>query len=225
MEFLIFTASHKEDVLKNNLMKSKFINDHMDRLMIMRDHANVSQALNFAVDISGITFTSWPEFEPEFFIFVHNDVVLPDSFEDDLQTAILDLGGENWGVLGVAGARWDAILNRKEECGYINDRGREWGQKTGWTHKVQTVDELLLIVRNDQRLRFDETLPQDFYGADLCMQAHELGMSVKVFESFVHHNSTRPVGGRTPSFYESEKRFREKWAHKLPICTTCSTLK
>lgn len=205
IEFI--TASHNNETLNKNLLSSDWVKEY--ELHILTGYTNVAEAYN-AVKVNC-----------PICLYVHNDVYLPKSFETDLITGIneVSLMDENFGVLGVAGVK----LNRgKELHGYILDRGRVWGRPITKPVEVDTLDELLLITKGD--FVFDENLPLDFYGADICMQAKEQGRKNYVINGFCHHNSSRPIGGRTESFYKSQEYFKNKWKKYLPIATTCSML-
>lgn len=209
----IITVSDRPEVFKANLGKSKILQFHP--LSVMDQ------------PIDGIPFNIENDRihndEHQISMFVHDDVFLPDEFELQLVNALYQLP-DNWAVLGVAGASFHN--GRQKFQGHIKDRGSEWLKRFEEPQPCQTVDELLIIINEKHEdLHFDYEFPFDFYGADLCMQAHERGLGVYVIPAFVHHNSSRKVGERTPSFYESEAKFREKWKHRLPIATTCSILK
>lgn len=210
----IVTVSHKESVLKENLLQSEMFRFHV--LHIAHTNSNVPQAINEAS--KGNIGAR---------MFVHNDVFIPKDFELQLVKALYSLPND-WGILGLAGASMVKTHQGSKRLffGHVMDRGNVWGTPFLNPIKVQTVDELLIIVNDAHGTwEFDEQFPFDFYGADICMQAHERGLGVYVIPAFVHHNSSRKVGERTPSFYESEAKFREKWKHRLPIATTCSILK
>lgn len=192
------TASHKEDVLQNNLMKSSCI--HQFPLTIQRGFDNIPDAYN-AADITC-----------QFVCYVHHDVYLPTSFTHQLEN-YLPLVPSDWQVLGVAGVTGSPRKN----IGHILDRGREWGKELHKPVKVDTIDELLLITRGD--IKFDPKFKQDFYGADICM-----GRNAYVIPCFVQHNSGRAIGGRTPEFYEADNLFRIKHADRLPVQTTCGII-
>jgi hypothetical protein len=200
--FEFVTASHKEDVLRNNLMRSEVIQRYP--LTVQRGYTNVAQAYNEASLTAPVV------------IYVHNDVFLPPSFEDDLIKALDNLF--DWSVLGVAGVSGPV----RRIHGYISDRGKVWGSSSGLPHVVDTLDEMLLITHGD--FIFDENLPQDFYGADICMQAKQDGGKCYAINAYCEHNSSRPMGGRTESFYTSQDYFRKKWREFLPVSTTCAQL-
>ena len=201
----IISASHNEETLQNNLLKSA-ITKHCP-VIIQRDYTNVAKAYNEAKSKAAIQ------------VYVHNDVFLPDNFEDSLYAAILNMNiiDPNWGCIGSCGVRVEQGM--KKEYGYILDRGREWGSPNNLPQEVQTLDEVILITKGD--LKFDEQFEQDFYGADLCLNYAAQGRKSYAAKLFLHHNSGRAIGGRTPSFYESEEKFYKKWTTR-PLCTTCS---
>lgn len=180
------TAVYREDIFAANLGASDL------HLKVRRGFTNVAEAYN-AFPSNGIT------------CYLHEDIHVPATFLGDLITAV-DQAPTDWGVLGVAGVR---MGRGKEIHGYILDRGKPWGRPITEAVEVDTLDELLLITRGD--MIFDEQLPLDFYGADICMQARERGQKCYVIPAFCHHNSTRGLGQRTPSFYESQEKFRIKW--------------
>jgi hypothetical protein len=188
-------------VLGKNILQSNWIEEFP--VHIQKYYTNVPKAYN-DVQVNGVV------------MYVHEDVYLPDTFREDLFTA-LKKAPDDWGVLGVAG-----VSNRQIK-GYINDRGRLWGRPINKPVEVDTLDEMLLITRGD--LKFDEQFPLDFYGADICMQARLQGRKCYVINAYCEHNSSRKFGERTPSFYESEKLFREKYINYLPIATTCTLIR
>lgn len=199
-------ASHNEEILTENLLKSPILKHR--KLTVQKDYDNIPKGYNAFKASSPII------------IYCHHDVFLPEKFEDALLASLFKINtiDKNWGVLGVAGVRLESGL--KKEYGYILDRGNSWGHPNGLPAEVQTLDELILITKGD--FKFDENLSQDFYGADICLQARQQGRKCYAIRAYCHHNSSRQVGGRTASFYESEKKFYEKWKNSLPIVTTTS---
>lgn len=190
-------ASHNEDVLWANLLRSPILEKYP--LTVQKNYKNVSRAYNEVCTSAEIV------------VYLHHDVFLPKTFELDLMMALYRI--PDFGVLGVAG-----VTEGRKIHGHIQDRGREWGSSEGLPALVDTLDEMLLITHGN--LTFDENLPQDFFGADLCMTARMKGMPCFAIDAFCFHNSSRIIGGRTPSYYESEKYFKNKWKDYLPIPTT-----
>lgn len=206
LNLCIVTASNNEQVLIDNLLTSPIADKYP--VITRTGFDNVPKAYNTA-QVNGA----------EIVMYVHNDVFIPADFEEYLEVTLQRLP-ENWAVLGVAGVQLS--MGKRTIHGNINDRGREWGAPIHDTKFVDTLDELLLIVNTKHGLKFDERFPLDFYGADICMQAHEQQLPVFVIPGYVHHNSKRPFGNRTPGFYASETVFAVKWLHRLPIATTCA---
>jgi hypothetical protein len=206
------TASHDPKVLRDNLDRSPIFQPSAPQFLGGYFSAigfnNVARAYN----------TFFPKEETQFVVYVHHDVYLPENFYFNLKSSLLKLEKENWGVLGVAGVKFDGKI--RSIHGNIQDRGKRWGCPENLPHEVDTLDELLLVTKGDYI--FDEQFPQDFYGADICMQARERGEKVFAIDAYCEHNSGRAVGGRTPSFFESEAKFKEKWKKYLPIVTTTS---
>lgn len=203
----IVCASHRPEILSRNLLQSEI---DLNGIFIQTGFRNIPKAYNDVIEQHAGNY--------EEIVYVHEDVYITHQASCILKPDVPD----NWAVLGLAGV--DFINGQRSYIGNIRDRGKEWGSHLSEPAKAQTVDELLFIVNHRYDLKFDEQFPLDFYGADICMQAHEKGLGVYVIPGYVHHNSTRAFGARTPSFYESEAKFKKKWAHRLPIATTCSIM-
>jgi len=211
-KYRIVIASHKPEILRQNLYPSKLYKEtDAQDISIMRNYTNIPKAYNAAKRGSKLT------------IFMHHDVYLPDEFSDQVQAAIDEIPND-WGVLGVAGATSSG--KTRHLFGHVLDRGTVWGKPFDKPLMVQTLDELILIVNSElSMIKFDEQFEQDFYGADICTQALELGFRNYVIPAFCHHNSERVVGSKKPpTFYESEKKFKLKWKYRLPLSTTCSIM-
>lgn len=206
----IVCASHRADILDKNLLATPGITDGrtFKRLHIMRGFDNVAKAYNAA------------RTEAAYVMYVHEDVYLPVDFFINLFNAFRSVP-YNFGVLGVAGVQL-AENNQRHFHGYILDRGKPWGSQFDLPHEVDTLDEMLLITKGN--LLFDENLPLDFYGADICTQAKAKGLKNYAINAYCQHNSTREFGGRTESFYTAQEYFKRKWEEFLPIGTTCAVV-
>jgi len=203
---IFITASHKPEILEANLLKSKIFKKY--KLIVQKNYSNVPKAYNEA---EGGDIT----------VYVHHDVFLPDDFEDNLLSSIAEIEkkDKNWGVLGVAGVE---LKERRVIYGNIDDRGVQWGDPKELPHEVDTLDELILIVKN--KFVFDEKLGNHFYGADICLQAKELGMKSYAINAYLHHNSGLLRGERPDDFWEARDYMKEKYKHILPIATTCTII-
>ena len=100
-------------------------------------------------------------------------MIFPEFWLLDLQRALdsLQQTDPEWGVLGCYGVTLD------EGRGYIYSGGLGvMGKPTDRPGPVQTLDEIVLILRKSSGLRFDDRLPHfHFYGADICMTAAARG--------------------------------------------------
>jgi hypothetical protein len=61
-----------------------------------------------------------------------------------------------------------------------------------------------------------------FYGADLCLQAREQGLTAVAVEALCFHNQ-RAVE-LPPGFFPSGRAFAKKWEKRLPVKTTCAVV-
>ena len=212
MQIAIVCASNNDDILKRNLDASPEIHGQkVSRLFYEHGCKNVQAHYN-----AGLREVYGNDKEYAV-VFAHQDVFLPDGFFDALQNQ-LAVVPKNWGVLGVAGR------TPQEYVGHVRDRNNEWGSATGLPREVQTLDELLLILPKDSPLRFDEAIPgAHWYGADICMQAHELALPVLAINAYCYHNSIHSIWP-DHTFYKCAEYMKTKWRHRLPIHSTCTVI-
>jgi len=158
---------------------------------------------------------------------VHQDVFLPEGW-DHLFTQQFREAERRFGPIGVAGVYGvGAVVVPPEpgsplaagRVGWVVDRGRLPRDGPELPARAAILDELLLVVRRDTPLRFDPDLGFHLYGADLCLQAAERGLAVVALGAPCRHNS-RSVG-LPPAFFPSAQAFARKWAHRLPVATSC----
>ena len=121
-------------------------------------------------------------------VFVHPDVYLPAGWVERITTKLSELTAldPTWGVAGIAGRVHGSIDRGETGKGHWADPHghRRFGPLP---HKVDVIDELVMIVR-DGTLAFDKHMPGfHCYGTDLCATAHEAGRSVWVVEAFAWH--------------------------------------
>ena len=122
-----------------------------------------------------------------------------------------------WGVLGSYG---ETLSDNGR--GYVYSSGRGiMGRPFVHPAPVQTLDEIVLILRKSSGLRFDETLPHfHLYGADICLRAAKMGMRSYAIPAFCLHNTHQSLV--LPSeFYECYAHIKQVWKDCLPIQTTC----
>ncbi|MGB6691507.1 MAG: hypothetical protein WBE76_27030 [Terracidiphilus sp.] len=203
------TVNNRE-VFENNFLASPcFRGPHDHQILIQEGFTSATKALNRAIDNS----------LNDLIVFCHQDIILPENWLLQLDRALSYLGAVDpqWGVLGPAGKTQDG---RGWE--YVYSSGRNIvGVPFDQPVPVQTLDEIVLIMRKSSGLRFDDQLPHfHFYGADICLRAASMGMKSYAISAFCVHNTHQPLV-LPREFYECCKHIKRVWKAYLPIQTTC----
>lgn len=207
MNFTLICACNDPRILNENLLASPFA--HHCQVLIQYGYTNVPLAYNEAM----------PAATGDILIFAHQDVYMPDSFEGELRQSLLCLGRTDWGVLGPAGQ------SASGGYGYVLDRGQPWGKHRNLPIEVDTLDELLLIVKRGD-YQFDQAMPNHhLIGADLCMQARARQQSRWAIRAYCSHNSKTSYGPPEPTFWLAADYLMRKWPQFLPIYTTVADLR
>jgi hypothetical protein len=200
-----------DNIASNNILASPLFNLLSEKeILIQKGFKSAASAYNDAIDKA----------KSEIIIFLHQDVVLPERWLDDLTASFkcLERSDPSWGVLGCHG-------ETKEGCGrgylYCTGNGRYILKPFDKPEKIQTLDEIVLIIRKSSDLRFDEALPHfHLYGTDICMTAYAKGMNCYAIPAFCLHNSNE-TAIFPEEFFVSCDYIREKWNKNLPIYTPC----
>ena len=208
----IAVAVNSDDQLRNNLLRSPGLNGR-HQVILKRGFSSAALAYNSAIDEAG----------HDIVIFIHQDMYLPAGWFDDLGRALafLEETDVRWGVLGCFGSRKGV----EGGLGRLYTQGRGWhGRRLGCPEPVETLDEIVLIIRRSSGLRFDPRLPHfHFYGTDLCMAARERGLVNYAFQGAAVHN-TNQLLMLPAEFYVCYAYVRKKWAKHLPIVASCMTV-
>jgi hypothetical protein len=211
MSITFVTAANSEEVLRSNLLVSPALLNRDDlEVLIQRDFPSASKAYNDAIDRAS----------NDLIVFAHQDMIFPQSWLGDLSKAMARLEeiDPHWGVLGCFGETLD---HGGRGFVYSPYQGI-LGQPAESPEPVQTLDEIVLIVRKSSGLRFDPGLPHfHFYGADICMAAADSGMKSYAISALCVHNSHQNFV-LPDEFYDSYKHFKKRWNKFLPIQTTCA---
>lgn len=152
-------------------------------------------------------------------VFCHQDVLLPEAWVSHLKRALdyLEADDPCWGVLGSYG---ETLSDNGR--GYVYSSGRGiMGRPFEHPAPVQTLDEIVLILRKSSGLRFDEALPHfHLYGTDICLRAAKMGMRSYAIPAFCLHNTHQSLV-LPREFYECCTHIKRVWKDCLPIQTTC----
>ena len=210
-DLTIAVAVNDINVLWQNLFLSPDLSNGLSsRLVIREGYPSASLAYNTVLD----------ESESDIVIFVHQDVFLLEGFFPRLKRWISYLEDKevNWGVLGCFGSKKFA----EGGVGSIFTTGMGvHGKEISEPEPVETLDEILLVVRKSSGLRFDQSLPHfHLYGTDICLAARDKGMSCYVVPGFCIHN-TNQILSLPDEFYECYDFLKKKWKKYLPIYTSC----
>lgn len=213
-QLAVIAAVNREDVLARDLMASPMMAAPEVERFFCRGAHNIGEAYH-----EGIQATS-----AEYMIFAHQDVYFPEGWHLRLQTAIETLAqqGEDWAVLGCFG-----ITAQGVKAGHVWSSGLQKELKPAFRSplKVDSLDELVLVVRRSSGVRFDRDLPHfHLYGTDIVQTAQKAGFGAFVIEAPVIHNSDQ--------LFRLDKGYRQayaymcqKWQADLPIRTLIGPLR
>ena len=155
----------------------------------------------------------------EWIIFAHQDVYLPAGFGRYLtrQLMVLTAYDPDWAVAGVVGTKADGTIVGHS---WSSGLGRVIGTPDGLPQRVESLDEMLLVVRTRAGLRFDPALPSfHLYGTDIVQAARAAGWSAYAIDAPAIHHS-RPVADLGGGYRAAYRYMQGKWRDLLPIPTT-----
>jgi hypothetical protein len=150
-------------------------------------------------------------------VFLHSDVVLPDTWYDAFleKYRMIEGGDPNWGVLCAAGVPegWpeSPVMSHVDRIATsITDMGNPYPTGADGI-PVQTCDEQLLVVRRLGGPKFDPYLPGiDLYGTDIVLSARAMGMRAYLLNVPSYHKIV-DVDGQP---YTPESSFAAQESHR-----------
>lgn len=151
-------------------------------------------------------------------VIVHQDVYLPLGFAERL-TGLLDhleLLDPNWAIVGSIG-----IDNNWQVHGeaWASSVQKVVGRAGELPAIVESLDEMVLILRTDAGIGFDPDIPSfHLYGTDVVQSAKLARRTSYVVHLPVIHHS-RPLTSLGGGYREAYKYCRTKWASILPVPT------
>lgn len=212
-DFVVIAAVNDRDILRACLMRSPDVASGQLAVKTVENARSMATAYNSAL----------AETSAAICLLAHQDVYLPAGW---LERAIaclntLSIQAPNWKVAGPYG-----VTPAGRHVGRVWDvtMGQENGGRNFDPEPVGSLDELLLILRNDGTLNFDADLP-DFhlYGTDIVQTALAMGGTAFAVELPVVHNN-RPIASLRGGYAEAYAYTRRKWSSRLPIHTCICTL-
>jgi hypothetical protein len=208
--FTFVVAVNNRGVLENNFPSSPcFRYPHAHEILIREGFTSAAKAYNDAIDQS----------HNDFIVFAHQDVIFPEQWLNQLESALEYLEDQDpmWGVLECYG---ETPGHEGRGCVYQSGLGIV-GATFEHPTPIQTLDEIVLILRKSSHLRFDDNLPHfHLYGTDICLRAERLGRRNYAIPAFCIQNTNQ--GFILPKeFYECYWHVKRAWKSHLPIQASC----
>ena len=147
-------------------------------------------------------------------VIVHQDVYLPDNWEEDMIAGIKELP-EDWGVAGVWGRTEDYLYH-----GNILDRGiRAYAPPLPFA--VDTLDEVCLIFNMKTNPSFDEEMMGwDLYGTYIVLYMKNKGKQAFVIDAPLAHFTSRGKAFAMTDLFVNNLLWLDKQYPDLPILST-----
>lgn len=220
VELSFITSVNNIETLGRHLLSSPCFRERKASLVAYFNTTSAAQAFNRAV-ASFVRPSS-----AQWLVWVHEDVHLPSDWDVQFKQQI-QLAQQKWprlGVVGVYGTRQSST--GASPVGHVLDRGKLLKESQALPCLVDSLDELLFAVRLETGLRLDPKLNFDFYATDLVLQAQEKHWDCAVVDAYCEHwSGTAQVGPQplhlTQRIKLSAEVFEHKWAHNMPITTSC----
>ena len=205
--YCIVIASNDAECLKRNIMASDMVKNGIP-VHVETGAPSASIAYN-----RGLAATEAP-----IVIFAHQDVYFPPGWEVKLDAAIaaVEKQDPNWSLIAPFG-----VTKAGQHVGEVwsTSLSRVVGQPMAQPERVESFDELVIVMRRDSGLQFDENLPNyHLYGTDIIQMAHAKGGSAWVASLPLVHNDGFHDHLRA-DFRQSYHFTRRKWRKNLPLRT------
>lgn len=206
-QFCVVVASNDAASLERNLMASPMIRDGIP-VNVQIGAPSASIAYNRGLD----------ETEAPIVIFAHQDVYFPPGWEEKLSAQIAAVAARdpNWALIAPFG-----MTKAGEHIGTVwtTSLSQVVGRALEAPEPASSYDELVIVMRRDSGLRFDEDLPNyHMYGTDIVQSAYAAGASAWVASLPLVHNDGFRDRLRA-DFDKSYHYARRKWRKNLPLRT------
>lgn len=208
-EYSLVVLSNDRESLAKNLMSSDALRRGLLDVQVVTNASSASAAYNRALDVVKTPVV----------ICLHQDVYLPPDWDRRLSRAIalVEEIDPDWAIIAPIGMSMSG-----EHVGQVwsTGQGANIGRALDGPVPVQSVDELMIVLRRDSGVRFDDTMP-DFhlYGTDIVQNAISQGKGAYACQMPVVHND-RFHDRLGADFSRAYHFVRRKWPSKTPIRTT-----
>jgi hypothetical protein len=210
--FDLVAAVNNDRILEKNLLRSAVLRSRHCAVHLRRGYPSAAAAYNSALR----------ECRNDLVVFAHQDVYLPAGWEQRLQEGIAQVQqiDSRWAVLGVVG-----VAPEGRHVGHVWSSGlqSEVGAPMARPVAVQSVDELLIVLRRSSGLQFDPGLQgYHLYGTDIVQSALAVGRGAYVIHAPVIHNSL-PCLYLAADYFRAYTYVSRKWRSRLPL-HSCAAL-
>jgi len=207
MDFTVACASNSDTILNANLARSPLFAAGIP-LHLERDAPSAAIAYNRALDATTAPVV----------VFAHHDVYLPQGWETVLAERLAEVAAHDpdWALFGAFGVGLDA-----SHIGPVwsSSIGQIVGRVPMGPTRVQSFDELLIVLRRASDLRFDDNAPGwHMYGTDIVTTARARGLHAYAGALPTIHND-RYHEALQSDFVECYTYMRRKWQTMLPLRT------
>ena len=207
MDFTVACASNSDTILDANLARSPLFQTGTS-LHLERNAPSAAIAYNRALDATTAPVV----------VFAHQDVYLPKGWETALSARLGEVAAADpdWALFGAFGVGLD-----HSHIGPVwsSSIGQIVGRVPMQPARVQSYDELLIVLRRDAGIRFDDTAPGwHMYGTDIVQTARARGLHAYAGALPTIHND-RYHEALQGDFVECYQYMRLKWRADLPLRT------
>ena len=207
MDFTVACASNNDAILTANLARSPMFQTGVP-LHLERNAPTAAIAYNRALDATSAPIV----------VFAHHDVYLPKGWETTLAARLAEVqtADPDWALFGAFGVGLD-----HSHIGPVwsSSIGQIVGRVPMQPTRVQSYDELLIVLRRDAGIRFDDAAPGwHMYGTDIVQTARARGLHAYAGALPTIHNDRYHEALRN-DFVECYQFMRRKWRADLPLRT------
>ncbi len=207
MDFTVACASNNDAILTANLARSPMFQTGVP-LHLERNAPSAAIAYNRALDATTAPIV----------VFAHHDVYLPKGWETTLAARLAEVqtADPDWALFGAFGVGLD-----HSHIGPVwsSSIGQIVGRVPMQPTRVQSYDELLIVLRRDAGIRFDDAAPGwHMYGTDIVQTARARGLHAYAGALPTIHNDRSHEALRN-DFVECYQFMRRKWRADLPLRT------
>jgi Sulfotransferase family len=194
-----FVVVHFSDDYFHNILGSEAVQDPLNQLITIDNRQNL-----FFDNLAQAVNTGLERAVHELIAVVHEDVLLPPGWQQQLEASLVDLEriDKEWGLLGSAGWGLDGQFE-----GHCSDPHTYANTLTTRSFRgVARIDEQLMILRRSSGIRLDPDLPGIHYlGLDLPATLRRRGLNTYVVNAPTIHKFADETGARIVRKEDSPK--------------------